>query len=181
MYDKAHEFLTAEEKKRILKNRALKIASEETVRVDTDEVEVLEFVLSGERYAIESGYIREVQALRSYTAVPCTPPYVLGIINVRGRIISVIDMGKFFGLSRIGLTDLNKVIILSAPGMEFGILADETTGVRMVPVSDIGTSMVTLTDARAGYLKGVMAERLIVLDGGKILSDPGLVVNETVQ
>ncbi len=169
------------EKKRILRERAAKLAVEDIALTGSEEIEVLEFMLDRERYGIETRYIREVYPLKSFTPVPCSPAFVTGVLNVRGQIVSIIDIGKFFDLPRKGLTDLNKVIILHSEKMEFGILADEIIGVKKKFVEEIESSLPALGDSRSGYLKGVTLERLIILDGGKILGDEKLIVREEVR
>ena len=125
--------------------------------------------------------VRETLPLKDLTPVPCTPPFVLGLIGVRGQIISVIDIRKFFDLPEKGLTDLNKVIIVHDEGMEFGILADAVLGVRTIPLAGLQPSLPTLTGVREEYLRGVTQERLVVLDGKKLLSDRRLVVHEEIE
>jgi len=145
-----------------------------------ERVEIVEFLLAHERYGIELSYIGEIYPLKDLTEIPCTPPFVLGVMNVRGNILSVIDMRKFFELTDKGLPDLNKVIIVRNDTMEFGILADAVLGVRWLSLGRLLPSLPTLTDIRSDYLKGVTGDRLVVLDGGKILSDRGIVVHEDV-
>ena len=133
-FDKSIE-LTPGEKKIILKARA-KTLAREPEREETAEayLEVVEFALAYEKYAIETAYIREIYPLKEFTPLPCTPPYVFGIINVRGQILSVIDIKKLFNLPDKGLGELNKVIILHLGDMEFGILADKIIGTRSIPL-----------------------------------------------
>lgn len=180
---------TLEENKKILKARAKALAGEpEEKETAGESIEVVEFLLSYERYGIESSYVREVYPLKELTPLPCTPPFVLGIINVRGQILSVIDIKKFFDLPEKGLTDLNKVIILHsdrpalsrAEGMEFGILADVMLGVRNVFLSELQPSLPTLTGIREEYLKGITGDRVVILDAGKLLSDKKITVQEEV-
>ncbi len=173
--------LDPEEKIKVLKQRA-KLLSREAERIEEEEgqLEVVEFVLAYENYAIESEYISEVYPLREFTTIPCTPNFVIGIINVRGRIISIIDLKKFFELPEKGIADFNKVIIISSDLNEFGIVADNITGVRSIPVSEIQPSLPTLTGVREEYLKGVSEDRIVVLDVVKILSDPKIIVHEEV-
>jgi purine-binding chemotaxis protein CheW len=97
---------------------------------------------------------------------------------VRGQIVSVIDIKKFFDLPEKGLTDLNKVVILRNGTMEFGILADVILGMRRVALRDIQASLPTLTGIREQYLKGVTRERLVILDADKLLADKNIVVHE---
>lgn len=171
--------LKAAGKKELLRARARALAQ----RLDREEPEerhldVLLFLLSHETYAVELERVREVVSLKELTPVPWTPAFVLGIINVRGEILSVIDLGQFFDLPYKGLTELNKVIALYSDEMEFGILADEILGVRSVPFSEIQISPSPLTDVRSEYLRGVTAEGLIIIDGLKILSDKRMIIHE---
>ena len=173
---------TDEERDKILKERAKIFSRELEAKGEKDEyVEVLEFLLAHEMYGIELKYVREVYPLKELTPIPAIPAFVLGIVNVRGEILSVIDIKKFFDLPEKGLTDLNKVIILHSADMEFGILADSIIGVRNILLSELKTSLPTLTGIREEYLKGVTKEREIILDGGKLLSDKSIIVNENVK
>ena len=170
------------ETKRILKARAEALAREPApAQAAGGHIEVVEFVLAYERYAVETRYVREVSPLENLTPLPCTPAFILGIVNLRGEILSVIDLKKFFELPEKGLTDLNKVIVLEAENMRFGILADAVSGVRRVRVDEIQPSLPTLTGVREAYLKGVTAERMVILDADKILADERIIVLEQVD
>lgn len=173
---------SAEEKKRIFKQRASALARETPKEVAAGaQMEVVEFLLAQETYGVESSYVREIYPLKEITPVPCTPPFVLGIISVRGQMLSIIDIKKFFDLPEKGLTDLNKVIILYNAEMEFGILADNILGVRTIELSGLQSSLPTLTGIREKYLKGVTKNRKIILDAGKLLLDKNAVLHEEVS
>ncbi|RNC73320.1 MAG: purine-binding chemotaxis protein CheW [Desulfuromonadales bacterium] len=168
-----------DEEKRILKARAATLAKDSLDGETTEgNLEILEFLLAYERYGIEMSFVRETCPLRDLTPLPCTPPFVLGLINVRGEIVSVIDLKKFFDLPEKGLTDLNKVVIVHDDATTFGILADEIIGVGMVSGDAIQPSLPTLTGIRDEYLKGITGERTIILDGNRILTDRRLIVND---
>lgn len=171
----------AEETQRILAARAerLRRATASTAAA-ADGIEIVEFVLAHERYGFETRHVRDVHPLEQLTPVPCTPPFVLGIVSLRGEILSVIDIKKFFDLPERGLTDLDKVIVIEAGAMRCGVLADAIVGVRHVAGTDLATALPTLTDRRADYLAGVTPERTVVLDATKLLGDPRIVINEQV-
>ncbi len=127
---------------------------------------------------METSYIEEVWPLKDFTPLPGTPAFVLGIINVRGRIVSVVDIKKFFDMPEKGISDLNKVIIIHDDKMEFGILADEILGVRNIALSELSPPLPTLTGIRKDFLKGVTVERIVILDAARILADKNIVVHE---
>lgn len=165
----------------ILKARARALAQAPESATATECIEVVTFLLAYETYGIETSYVREVYPLKDLTPLPCTPAFVAGIVNVRGQVLSVIDIKKFFDLPEQGLTDLNKVIILSDGAMEFGILADVIVEVRNIPLEKIQPPLPTLTGIREDYLRGVTAERLVILDAAKLLTDSNIVVHEEVS
>jgi purine-binding chemotaxis protein CheW len=168
-----------EEKRIILRARAKLLAREpRQEEATTESLEVVEFLLAYEHYAFESKYIREIHPLRDFTPLPCTPPFVLGLISVRGQVLSVMDVRKFFDLPEKGLTDLNKVIIVHTDQMEVGILADAVLARRLIALQDLQLSLPTLTGIRAEYLKGVTKDSLVVLDVGRLLSDNRIIVEE---
>ncbi len=170
--------VTPARKQEVLRLRAREFAREITGKERfAEEMEVVEFLLASERYAVEAAYVREVYPLKSITALPGTPPFVMGIVNVRGRILSIIDLKKFFELPEKGLGDLNRIIILSSGQMEFGILADMIVGARKLPGGDLQPSLPTLTAVRGTYLKGIAAGGLVVLDAGKLLGDKSIIVD----
>jgi purine-binding chemotaxis protein CheW len=144
-------------------------------------LELLEFGLATERYALESRHVQEVHPLRELTPLPCTPPFILGIVNVRGRILPVLDLKKFFDLPERGLTDLHRIILVRGHGLELGLLADVIVGVRSVAADSLQPALPTLTGIRADYLKGISEERLVVLDLDRMLCDPKIIVHEDVD
>ena len=170
-----------DKRKLILKERAKLLAKERKLKQKIGTfVEILEFGLAAEYYGLEVAEIQEIHPLQQYTHIPCTPAFVFGIINVRGRIISIIDLKKFFGLPEQGITNLNKVIILKNETMEFGILVDTVVGFRQVTPDGIHAAPATLSGIGAEYVRGITAEGTIILDSRKILSDKKIVVKETV-
>ncbi len=174
--------LTPDEKRSVLRKRATALAR----NLEQDQgagagLDILEFLLTYETYAIEMCWVAETYPLKELTPLPGTPAFVAGIINVRGRILSVIDLRKFFDLPEKGLTDLNKVIIVHDGEMEFGILADEVLGTRSIPLAELQPPLPTLTGIREEYLKGVTRERTAILDGARLLSDKNLIVHEEMN
>lgn len=173
--------LSPGEKKRVLRGRAGAIArGPEKETVARECIEVVEFLVADERYAIETRYIREVYPLKELVTIPCTPAFVLGMTNVRGKIISVLDIRKFFDLPQKGLTELDKIIIVQDGDMELGIRADVVPGIGSIPLEELQPPLPTLTSIREKYLKGITGELVAVLDIGKLFKDPNIIVHEEV-
>lgn len=162
----------------VLKARARALARPPEAAPAGERLELLQFRLAWEDYAVEVRFVREVSLLAQLTPVPCTPPFVLGIVNLHGEIVSVIDLKTFFELPAQGLGDLNRLIVLEGEGMRFGILADAITGLASLPLAELQPALPTLTGLRARYLRGVTPARTVVLDAGLLLADDSLVVRD---
>jgi purine-binding chemotaxis protein CheW len=167
---------------RILKDRAKELSEVPAEEIITEDcIEVVEFVLAYEKYAVESNFIDEVYPMKDFTSIPGTPDFVLGIINLRGKIMSVIDIRKFFDLPVKGLSNLNRVLVVKTPEMELGILSDFILGVRTILKKNIHPPLPTMTGIRSKYLHGVTDEGLVILDVIKVLSDPDIIIHDEME
>ncbi|HLF98824.1 MAG TPA: chemotaxis protein CheW [Methylococcaceae bacterium] len=168
------------ERARILKERARELAVE-TARADPGEtIEVVGFSLAHEIYALESAWVREVALIKEFTPLPCTPRFLLGLVNVRGRILSVIDIKKFFDLPEKGLTDLNKILVLRSECVEFGVLADTILGVHTLALAELQPPPAGFSGVHEAYLKGIDRTGKIVLDARRLLNDERLLIRQEV-
>ena len=168
-----------DERRKILRARAAKLAAVAEEKTENRSYfEVVEFTLGKERYAIESIHIREIDLLHDFTPVPGTPPFVLGLANLRGQILSIINLKKLFELPEKGLTDLNKVLVIHEGNREMGVLADAILGVRSLCREHLNNTLPLLTGIRAEYLQGIAQDSLVVLDAARILGDKRFAVND---
>jgi purine-binding chemotaxis protein CheW len=167
--------------RRILEARARAAAKPAAEPDEEERLEVLVFSLGTEIYGVETLYIQEVSQLKNVIPLPCTPAFIAGAMNLRGRILAIVDLRIFFELPIKGLTELNKVIVLKGGDNELGLLADSIDGLRSVPVSDLQDGLSTLTGIRERFLKGITNRMLALLDGGRLLADDDLKVNEEVK
>ncbi|MGE5351830.1 MAG: chemotaxis protein CheW [Acidobacteriota bacterium] len=166
------------EKKNILKKRAEKLAERVTVSEVKNEIEVIEFTLSGETYAIETSFLKEVFHMKEITPVPLTPAFVKGIINLRGNIVSVLDLKVVFELANGTISNYDRVIILQERDMTFGILADEIRGIKKISLENSTFDLPDLNAVKKKYLKAVTSQRVVILDGSKLLNDESIIIND---
>lgn len=168
--------------RQILHDRALALAREYAPEEENGErLDVTVFRLGNERYAFESLLTREVVPCDGYTPLPCVPTFIAGIMNLRGRILSLVDLRLLFEVRGDVESEQRKVIVLSNGEMEFGVIVDEIEGNTRLPLSSLQEDYPTLNWAGGGYLRGVTRERLILLDAGKLLRNPALVVDEEIS
>jgi purine-binding chemotaxis protein CheW len=168
--------------KQVLHERALEIARKrQTKDVKPAGLQVIEFNLGRERYSAEVGFISEVYQIKEITPVPCTPDFVLGVMNVRGQILSVLDLRELFGFPRAEITDDFRVIVLRNEEMEFGILVEAIVGESHIPFTRIQNAVTGLNGSNHEFIKGVTADRLVILDSEKLLSTPMLLVHDEIS
>lgn len=157
-----------------LGERTRQWACAEQAEAAQDQLEVLTFSLSNELYAIGSEHVAQVLPLHQYTPLPGTPAYVLGIVNVRGRIVSVLDLRVLFELPIGGLAERSFLLVLHSAQMEFGLLIERVLGVAQIHREALQSGPANLSGVRANYLLGVTSEQCTVLDGARLLGDPNL-------
>jgi len=166
----------------VLRDRARVLARPVAARpVAGDHVEFLEFAVANERYGIETAHIREVATVTALTPVPGTPAFIGGIVTVRGQILSVLDIGRLFGLPDPDGAAAEKLVVLEGAGMPVGILAAAIIGVRAVPPSEIETSLPTLSDGRTRYLRGIDRTGVAILDGAALLAAEDIIVGAAAE
>ncbi len=163
---------------KILKERARRLAKKQEPGLAEGAIEVLRFQLAYEQYAIETKFVREVLQLRDITPLPHVPKFVMGLANIRGEIISVLDIRKFFDLQDELISDLNRLVIVKDQEMTFGFLVDRIRGLDYIIKEKLITDYTALGDVRKEYLLGITPERLIVLDAKKLINDKKIIVHQ---
>lgn len=168
-------------KKKILKERANILKQPlRKKNISGTIIKGLEFLLSDQRYAIDTVYVSEVILINEMTPLPCTPEFVLGIINLRGNILSVIDIKRFFNIPTKGITNLNRVIVLKHDDLELCIIVDDIVGDLDIELEKLKTNVTALTKGNENFIIGVTEDRLIVLDIKELLLYEKLIVNEEI-
>jgi purine-binding chemotaxis protein CheW len=157
---------------------------DEKIIIETDEwldeeraakagaIRVLAFSLGGENYCAEIHQIRSVVRIESITRIPGAPDFVIGVTNLRGQILPVIDIRSFFGLAQRKRTEKNRVIVSDVTGSAIGIMADEVKQAMEIEEAAIQPPLATVSEKLAAYTKGqvqVGSDILIMLDLDKAL------------
>lgn len=165
----------------VLAERAAKLALPEEEPRETVLADILIFRLAHRKYALEMKYIREVFIIREITPVPGTPEYIAGICAVRGEIVSLVDLRILFAIPQKGLTDLNRVIVLTDGRLTFGILADYITDIGTVPTDDLAPAEPGENPIGERFILGVADGQLTILNAAAILADPRMVIDDSRQ
>jgi purine-binding chemotaxis protein CheW len=165
----------------VLRKRA-QVLSRPLIEEETEEsLSLVAYHIGAENYAVDVRHVREIRALENLTTVPCTPDFVAGVVNLRGSLLSVIDIRKFLAVSHGGITDLTRIVIISANAFEVGLLAESVSGIRDVALSGMHPSVGFTKTASQKHVLGVTHDVLTVLDVEGLLRDPRMVVKEEIQ
>lgn len=173
--------LSEEQIKEVLDIRAATLAQAPSDEQEESIVtQYVAFVLGQEQYALEVSLVEEIQPVKSLTQIPCTPAFVLGAVNVRGRILPVIDIKKFFDLAPSELKPASKIIVIETGGLELGVLADQVNEVMDVRVDEIKTQIETLSGSSEEFIKGVTDDAVIILDMVGLAQDKRIIIHEDI-
>ena len=164
--------------KQILTQRARVLAQKKESLSTEKNLMFVEFLLFPESYAIDASYVQEVFSLKELTPIPGTPEFIMGVINFRGAIISVLNLKILFGLKEQGLTEMNKVILLRKRQMEFGLVADAITGLVNIPASKISSPPLNLSKTGAEFVSGLSNNGVILLDAARMLESNKLIISD---
>ncbi len=132
------------------------------------------FRLDNETYGINVMQVQEVLRYSEIAPVPGAPQYVLGIINLRGNVVTVIDTRLRFGLRQEDTTDQTRIVIIETENQVVGILVDAVAEVVYLRQSEIETTPNVGNDETAKFIQGVCHkndELLILVDLEKMMSD----------
>jgi len=124
---------------------------------EEDMVEVVIFTLDNEEYAVSVFDVREVIEIPDITPVPNSPEFVLGLINLRGKIISVINLEEKFNLKRDGAEVSANIVVIDSDGRLFGVVVDNVVGVRRISKKHIQNTPDTVYNKiDKKYVKGTV-------------------------
>lgn len=139
--------------------------------------EVLQWVtfrLEDETYGINVMQVQEVLRYTEIAPVPGAPDYVLGIINLRGNVVTVIDTRARFGLQPGEVNDNSRIVIIESDKQVIGILVDSVAEVVYLKSSEIDSAPNVGTDESAKFIQGVSnrdGQLLILVDLNKLMTD----------
>ncbi len=165
----------------ILEERARALARAAAPPATEEVLELVTFHLAQERYAVETRHVRTVARFTEGVPVPGTPDFLCGVMNLRGTILTVFDLRKLFGIVTAEQSNRTRVLVLGGDRDEFGILADAVEEVVMLPISQVLEPPGSVAGIGREYLRGVTRDALIVLDGGVLLRDGRLTIDQAEE
>lgn len=158
-----------------LRQRARLLAGAPPASSTRAELGVVVCRVRQELYALELGSSVGVLAARGVTSVPSTPPHVAGVLNVRGDVVTVLDLGAALGLgaSASAPADSARVVLVETHGTRVGLLVDQVTEIRHLSLDRLERP---LSDRL--FVRGIVDARIVLLDLERLLAEQQLEVNE---
>ena len=130
-----------------------------------DEQQLVVFDLADEGYGVDISAVREIIRLQEITHVPRTPEFVEGVINLRGKVIPVVDLRGRFNLEVGEQTKDNRIVVIDIGGKDIGMVVDAVTEVSRIAADAVEPPSSFITTADSEYLLGIakLNNRLIIL------------------
>jgi purine-binding chemotaxis protein CheW len=139
------------------------------------ELQVVGFRIGDETFGVRIGSVREIVRVPEITTVPNAQDSIEGVINLRGKIIPVIDLRKRFGQTQIVTDKKNRILVVELDGKLVGLIVNSASEVLKIPPSEIESPGSVFADNESSYITGVgkLKGRLIILlDISKLLHRP---------
>ena len=146
----------------LLRRRAEQLATRAADEHGGHPVEVIVSRLGDERYAVETRFLRAVQWTSGATPVPSTPSYVLGLVSIRGEIITLLDLAAMLGLRRGATPDdtgTRPALLVGLPGVRAGLVVDEVLGVEQLRLDSLEPAL-----SGREFARGVAPGPTVLLD-----------------
>jgi purine-binding chemotaxis protein CheW len=170
--------LSPEQAHELLERRARALAQKPSDEESARTLEVLCFKLAGERYAIDTRSVLQVQALGDLTRMPDAPEHLLGVTNLRGQVLPVFDLRALLGVARPPLCDMTRLLVLGESEAELGILADVAEEISALDPAQLLSPSQPLHGLERACVRGVTRDALVVLDGAALLCDRRLFLED---
>lgn len=139
-----------------------------------EEVQLVVFKIGDEEFGVEINQVREIVKLVAITRMPKAPVFIEGVVNLRGQIVTVIDLAKRLDLSSVGRTDSTRIMVVEVGDDAVGMIVDSVSEVLRLSVDNIeDTPALIETAVHEQYLRGVGKSEdrlLILLDLNEVLS-----------
>ena len=150
----------------------------------TGERQLVVFDLNEEAYGVDISQVREIIRMQEITRVPRAPEFIKGVINLRGKVIPVVNLRARFSMPGTERTDEHCIVAADVSGQNIGMVVDAVMEVSRIPSSSIEPPSNVITTNDSEYLTGIVKtdEKLIILlDIAKVISDADVEALEDVQ
>lgn len=164
----------------VLEARARRIAQSSTQDGTDTTISVLGLKIGSEQYAMMIDSLVGVYKDIKVVAVPCTPNFVAGVANVRGRIVTVIELSNLLNVPDAETSGLHPLVAVANDNMTLAFRVEAIADVSNSSLSDLQPAPTNFDAAPAAYVKGLLPDGSVLLDTESILADPRLIIDEKI-
>jgi purine-binding chemotaxis protein CheW len=139
----------------------------------TNEKHLVLFTIAGEKYAVDINSVYEIIRMQPVTRIPKAPFFVEGIINLRGKVVPIVDMRKRLGLGDIEQTKESRIMVVDSNGESVGIIVDAVTEVLRIPADAVEPPSNIIITTASDYMLGIAkrdGDMIVLLDLNRVLS-----------
>ena len=122
-----------------------------------DALEIIAFMLNEQQFAVRTTSIREIRGWAPVTPLPHTPPEVVGVMNLRGTVIPIVDLSSKLGMPPVEATERSAIVVTSVKGKTIGMMVDRVSDILSVSAADLQPVPATAGLATTGYAEGIFA------------------------
>jgi len=136
------------------------------------EQQIVGFKVGRETYGVPISALHEIVRVPEITAVPDAPEYMEGVINLRGKIVSVLDLRKRFAVKNITSSRRNRILVVEHLGHLEGLIVDSASEVLKIPAADVEPAPSGLQESGANWVTGMAKHQgrlIVLLDIGRVL------------
>jgi purine-binding chemotaxis protein CheW len=150
----------------------------------TDELHIVGFQVGRETYGVPITSLHEIVRVPEITVVPDAPVYLEGVINLRGRIVSVMDLRKRFGEKQVALNKQNRILVVEHSGKLAGLIVDSASEVLKIPAADVEPPPSVFQEGGLNCVSGlgkVNGRLVVLLDMNRLLAPGSLLSAERTK
>ena len=150
----------------------------------TDELHIVGFQVGRETYGVPITSLHEIVRVPEITVVPDAPVYLEGVINLRGKIVSVMDLRKRFGEKQVALNKQNRILVVEHSGKLAGLIVDSASEVLKIPAADVEPPPSVFQEGGLNCVSGlgkVNGRLVVLLDMNRLLAPGSLLSAERTK
>lgn len=171
---------TEEQIRNILEQRAKALAQAPEIEIEQDLTDYIIVTVGPEKFALEITVIQEIQTLRGLTSVPGANDVWSGVVNLRGRLLPVLDMARTLGISPNdrNYTETGRIVVVSVGLYHMGLLVEDVLGVQRIAGNEIRPSLVDSSTHTREMFSGITSDMISVLDLNALAHDPRVTIQD---
>lgn len=162
----------------ILKHRAMLLARPIEEPYTPPGKQYVVFELAKEKFACDIAFSDEVIVVKSILGIPCTPQYIVGILSLRGSLVTVVDLRYFFNMQEKAVLGSDRALVIKHGDFRIALLTDDVVGLQYIAHDDIQANNMILYNFPKEHVSGITGDRTIILNPNSLFRKEVLEVNQ---